>query len=169
LDNGSLYVPLALRSFLYTYLGSSLPDMFSDVGAISSPSHNDGFRDEPPPRMACALCRRRKLRCNRQLPCDSCTRLGFDCVYEASKSQHGPKKHRVQKPESPSGGSLSRTVCAYTGPDDYLLIARSSLAASHGSTPEFRHRPVARKASNQSLANTEWSADQLRPEDMAEL
>lgn len=143
--------------------------MFSDVGIISGQSHNDGFRDEPPPRMACALCRRRKLRCNRQLPCDSCTRLGFDCVYEAAKSQHGPKKHRVQKPDSPSGGSLSRILCAHTDPDDYLLVARSSLGAPQGSTADSRHRPVARKASNQSLANTEWSADQLRPEDMAEL
>jgi hypothetical protein len=140
--------------------------MFSDIAAAGH-SHNDGFRDDPPPRMACALCRRRKLRCNRQLPCDSCTRLGFDCVYEASKSQQALRKHRVQKSDNPTG--LYLPPHTYVSSDDYLLIGRSPYGAPNGSSPENRPRPVARKASNQSLANTEWSADQLRPEEMADL
>lgn len=45
-------------------------------------------------RNACTICRKRKMRCNRQLPCDTCVRLGFDCVYSS--------------PRPPSGGSFAR-------------------------------------------------------------
>jgi hypothetical protein len=81
--------------------------MFSDLGgsAGASASAADAAAGlEPPPRMACALCRRRKLRCNRQLPCDSCTRLGFDCLYsEASRTPPAARRPRALPPDGRSG------------------------------------------------------------------
>jgi hypothetical protein len=39
-------------------------------------------------RMACAFCRKRKLRCDRQMPkCNSCQRFGYDCEYGPPKGQ----------------------------------------------------------------------------------
>lgn len=31
----------------------------------------------------CIHCRRRKVRCNKTLPCDNCVRLGFQCAFPA--------------------------------------------------------------------------------------
>ena len=80
--------------------------MFSDLGGSASAGEAAGAAAglEPPPRMACALCRRRKLRCNRQLPCDSCTRLGFDCLYsEQSRTPPATRRPRTLPPDGRTG------------------------------------------------------------------
>ncbi|KAL2064068.1 hypothetical protein VTL71DRAFT_4562 [Oculimacula yallundae] len=44
-------------------------------------------------RMACAFCRRRKLKCNKELPkCQSCLKFGFDCEYVTPGTPGGMKK-----------------------------------------------------------------------------
>ncbi|KAL5322453.1 hypothetical protein ACEPPN_010426 [Leptodophora sp. 'Broadleaf-Isolate-01'] len=44
-------------------------------------------------RMACAFCRRRKLKCNKELPkCQSCLKFGFDCEYVTPGTPGGTKK-----------------------------------------------------------------------------
>lgn len=48
-------------------------------------------------RMACALCRRRKLKCNRQVPsCDSCIKLQQECVYGVVRIKKATRKDRTQ-------------------------------------------------------------------------
>jgi len=38
------------------------------------------------PRLACLFCKKRKLKCNKQIPqCDSCIKYGFECEYEQPK------------------------------------------------------------------------------------
>ncbi|KFA72777.1 hypothetical protein S40288_06383 [Stachybotrys chartarum IBT 40288] len=42
--------------------------------------------------LACNCCRRRKLRCSREVPtCQQCRKTGSDCVYEAKKAKPGMK------------------------------------------------------------------------------
>jgi hypothetical protein len=81
-------------------IGSLHENMMSDSDI--DPSITNGPTSYSQPRMACTLCRRRKMRCNRQTPCDSCTRLGFVCIYENNK-QHGTRKHRKVKSQDASG------------------------------------------------------------------
>lgn len=39
---------------------------------------------------ACALCRRRKIRCNREAPCSNCLRSRANCVYQKSSGPWWP-------------------------------------------------------------------------------
>ncbi|KAE8144906.1 fungal-specific transcription factor domain-containing protein [Aspergillus avenaceus] len=46
---------------------------------------------EKPPKQACDNCRRRKIKCNRQFPCDKCQRLLLSCSYSDVLRRKGPK------------------------------------------------------------------------------
>ncbi|KAI1145004.1 fungal-specific transcription factor domain-containing protein [Nemania diffusa] len=52
-------------------------------------------RDKP--QLSCNLCRRRKLKCNREQPCSSCTQrgLGLSCTYSAN-AELSPGVERIQ-------------------------------------------------------------------------
>ncbi|KAJ5776774.1 hypothetical protein N7520_000020 [Penicillium odoratum] len=47
---------------------------------------------------ACAMCRRRKLKCDRNQPhCGLCSRLGKSCTYVAIRKRSGPKRKLLQE------------------------------------------------------------------------
>ncbi|KAH7354648.1 fungal-specific transcription factor domain-containing protein [Rhexocercosporidium sp. MPI-PUGE-AT-0058] len=55
----------------------------------------------PPHRNACAICRKRKLKCDGAAPeCGRCKRLGHECVYVESRRKSGPKRGYVKGLES---------------------------------------------------------------------
>jgi len=42
--------------------------------------------------LACNCCRRRKLRCSREVPtCQQCRKTGSECVYESKRAKPGMK------------------------------------------------------------------------------
>lgn len=50
-----------------------------------------------PKRIACVLCRKRKLRCDGNKPsCGTCSRLGHDCAYDEVRKKSGPKRGYVK-------------------------------------------------------------------------
>ncbi|KAI9849484.1 MAG: hypothetical protein M1837_004104 [Sclerophora amabilis] len=50
-----------------------------------------------PKRIACVLCRKRKLRCDGSKPsCGTCTRLGHECAYDEVRRKSGPKRGYVK-------------------------------------------------------------------------
>lgn len=52
-------------------------------------------------RIACVLCRKRKLKCDGQRPaCATCTRLQHDCVYDEVRRKSGPKRGYVKALEA---------------------------------------------------------------------
>lgn len=52
-------------------------------------------------RIACVLCRKRKLRCDGQKPsCGTCTRLQHDCSYDEVRRKSGPKRGYVKALEA---------------------------------------------------------------------
>ena len=59
-------------------------------------------------RTACSFCRRRKLKCDRRSPCESCQKFGFECEY-AGVSSGSPrpdvKSSRVRQLEDRLGQS----------------------------------------------------------------
>lgn len=72
---------------------------------MASPAHASPLISEADrrrrrrPQLSCVLCRRRKVKCNRELPCDQCYKLskGRSCVYNDI----------IPSAETPDHGALS--------------------------------------------------------------
>ena len=67
----------------------------------TAPPRTDGHHGEDyvprPKRIACILCRKRKLRCDGKKPsCGTCSRLGHDCAYDEVRKKSGPKRGYVK-------------------------------------------------------------------------
>lgn len=60
-----------------------------------------------PKRIACVICRKRKLKCDGTKPsCSTCTRLGHDCAYDEVRKKSGPKRGYVKALEERLSESL---------------------------------------------------------------
>ncbi|ROW11056.1 hypothetical protein VMCG_01094 [Cytospora schulzeri] len=71
----------------------------NDKGESNSASaHPPNNADVPKPkRLACMICRKRKLRCDGNRPrCSTCKRLGHDCAYDEVRRKSGPKRGYVK-------------------------------------------------------------------------
>jgi hypothetical protein len=82
---------------------SESPDesFFNDLA--QQPETNDGGQDAPNDgtskmkRIACVLCRKRKLKCDGTRPtCGTCKRLSHDCAYDEVRKKSGPKRGYVK-------------------------------------------------------------------------
>ncbi|KAF7951445.1 hypothetical protein EAE96_006754 [Botrytis aclada] len=73
----------------------SLRDTGNMAGGIDG---NGGDSTVPKPkRIACIICRKRKLKCDGSKPsCSTCTRLGHDCAYDPVRRKSGPKRGYVK-------------------------------------------------------------------------
>ncbi|KAI5919257.1 fungal-specific transcription factor domain-containing protein [Camillea tinctor] len=71
-------------------------DASAATAASSTTPHNNN--DVPKPkRLACMICRKRKLRCDGIKPsCSTCTRLGHSCAYDEVRKKSGPKRGYVK-------------------------------------------------------------------------
>lgn len=64
----------------------------------------DGNYVPRPKRIACVVCRRRKLRCDGKRPsCGTCSRLGHECAYDEVRKKSGPKRGYVKQLEARLG------------------------------------------------------------------
>ncbi|KAL4862703.1 hypothetical protein BDV12DRAFT_178457 [Aspergillus spectabilis] len=69
--------------------------------AAAGPGNGDSSSIPRPKRIACAVCRRRKLRCDGRKPsCGTCTRLGHECTYDEARKKSGPKRGYVKQLEA---------------------------------------------------------------------
>ncbi len=103
---------------------------------------NDGNVDADgipkPKRIACVLCRKRKLRCDGQRPsCGTCARLAHECAYDEVRRKSGPKRGYVKALEARLGAfrSLGRWGKIFTA----LHIRNQKLTVcSHLIQPKLR-------------------------------
>ena len=66
----------------------------------------NGEGDEIPKtkRIACVICRKRKLKCDGNRPkCSTCARLGHNCAYDEVRRKSGPKRGYVKELEARLG------------------------------------------------------------------
>ena len=57
-----------------------------------------------PKRIACVICRKRKLKCDGNKPkCATCDRLGHNCAYDEVRRKSGPKRGYVKDLEARLG------------------------------------------------------------------
>ncbi|RAL01004.1 putative C6 transcription factor Prf [Aspergillus ibericus CBS 121593] len=97
---------------------NSLPQHFGTQASPSQPPRNTATTYEDtapttagqsdadshyiprPKRIACVLCRRRKLRCDGKRPsCGTCSRLGHECIFDEVRKKSGPKRGYVKQLE----------------------------------------------------------------------
>lgn len=63
----------------------------------ASPPTTNKSEVPKPKRLACMICRKRKLKCDGHKPsCSTCTRLGHDCAYDEVRRKSGPKRGYVK-------------------------------------------------------------------------
>ncbi len=69
-------------------------------------ANNEDGRPPKTKRIACVICRRRKLKCDGNRPkCATCARLGHDCAYDEVRRKSGPKRGYVKDLEARLGQS----------------------------------------------------------------
>jgi hypothetical protein len=74
-------------------------DMSQQAQDASSTNGQDAQQDgsNKMKRIACVLCRKRKLRCDGTRPtCSTCKRLSHDCAYDEVRKKSGPKRGYVK-------------------------------------------------------------------------
>ena len=77
---------------------STSPAMGIDAGGDGVPR---------PKRIACIICRKRKLKCDGYKPsCGTCSRLGHKCAYDEVRRKSGPKRGYVKELEARLGMRL---------------------------------------------------------------
>lgn len=70
-------------------------DLNADGGADGGAGGNSSV--PKPKRLACMICRKRKLKCDGLKPsCSTCTRLGHNCAYDEVRRKSGPKRGYVK-------------------------------------------------------------------------
>ena len=80
----------------------------TSVSPLEERAMADGLDAVPrPKRIACVVCRKRKLRCDGVKPsCGTCTRLQHDCAYDEVRRKSGPKRGYVKQLEARLGRFL---------------------------------------------------------------
>ncbi|KAI6793114.1 hypothetical protein KC332_g17052 [Hortaea werneckii] len=77
-------------------------DYFNDLSQQPPTQHVGNNAQVPKPkRIACVLCRKRKLKCDGEKPaCGTCSRLQHDCAYDEVRRKSGPKRGYVKALEA---------------------------------------------------------------------
>ncbi|KAK4128339.1 hypothetical protein N657DRAFT_564118 [Parathielavia appendiculata] len=79
-------------------VGVSNSDRLADEDHIAVEAPPGGNSSVPKPkRLACMICRKRKLKCDGIKPsCSTCSRLGHHCAYDEVRRKSGPKRGYVK-------------------------------------------------------------------------
>lgn len=115
-----------------------------------SDSNGPDAHTAPPPkakRIACILCRKRKLKCDGQRPsCGTCKRLAHDCAYDEVRKKSGPKRGYVKALEA-----RLRMFAARPQVDLPLNNARRQNKSRRSSSPRKQPRRLSNKIQIQML------------------
>lgn len=77
--------------------GNSINSPNSDEAAEMRDTVPDNSAVPKPKRLACMICRKRKLKCDGLRPsCSTCSRLGHSCAYDEQRRKSGPKRGYVK-------------------------------------------------------------------------
>ncbi|KAF4440265.1 hypothetical protein F53441_12355 [Fusarium austroafricanum] len=76
--------------------------------AHTSPIHQPGSNTPALNPRSCVTCRRRKVRCDKQMPCSNCRRAQIPCVFPAPG--RAPRQPRRKDPNAPTKNSSQREI-----------------------------------------------------------
>ncbi|EPE09204.1 c6 transcription factor prf [Ophiostoma piceae UAMH 11346] len=107
-------------------------------------------------RLACLICRRRKLKCDGRRPsCSTCARLGHQCAYDEVRKKSGPKRGYVKALEErlKQVEVMLKTQDAVPGPADALPGFASDAGPSSALPPSSVGVSSAQSAATQPGAD----------------
>ncbi|KAL9064051.1 MAG: hypothetical protein Q9157_007976 [Trypethelium eluteriae] len=132
-------------------------------------------------RIACVVCRKRKLRCDGEKPsCGTCKRLAHDCAYDEVRRKSGPKRGYVKALEArlaqvetllkdqngdgtnkdgPTANSLDFNSSSIHQPSLNMATENGSLSAGQGNNHAME--AISRLASTSSMPNPDAFAGTL--------
>jgi hypothetical protein len=137
---------------------SESPDdgFFNDLAR--QPENNDNGQDAQndatakQKRIACVLCRKRKLKCDGARPsCGTCKRLSHDCAYDEVRKKSGPKRGYVKLLEQRLRklAHSECTTCANNTP-----IEQVEHLLKNQDTPDASKEPSQQDSTSAYVANT---------------
>lgn len=100
--------------------------------------------------VSCELCRRKKLKCNRQQPCSSCVTRRLTCSYAVGSSEMGVRKKAVQ----PVPNTINDMGTASSGPEGVQQQQQQQPLGSVVSRPVSDGQ--ASRDKNESLMTADW-------------
>lgn len=91
-------------------------------GSISTAGTYDQSELPKTKRIACVICRKRKLKCDGNRPkCATCARLGHNCAYDEVRKKSGPKRGYVKELEARLGMNTLLSILRHQQTDPLLL------------------------------------------------
>jgi hypothetical protein len=109
---------------------SRQPSKLNDDPDQQLDGQDDGNQVPKPKRIACVLCRKRKLKCDGNKPsCGTCNRLQHDCSYDEVRRKSGPKRGYVKALEA----RLAQVETLLKGQDKPVAVEEVSSRAEKGS------------------------------------
>jgi len=94
-------------------------------------SREDNSQIPKPKRVACVLCRKRKLKCDGNRPsCGTCVRLQHDCTYDEVRRKSGPKRGYVKALEA----RLAQVETMLKSQDDQPKSGKDRMASGQHTT-----------------------------------
>ncbi|CAG8950541.1 hypothetical protein HYFRA_00002748 [Hymenoscyphus fraxineus] len=106
---------------------------------------NGGDSEVPKPkRIACIICRKRKLKCDGAKPsCSTCTRLGHSCAYDEVRKKSGPKRGYVKALEErlKQVETLLKTQEPIANPPKEVAPGSFTTSNASGTTPRTVSAP----------------------------
>jgi hypothetical protein len=122
---------------------SRQPSKLNDDADNQPDPRDDGSQVPKPKRIACVLCRKRKLKCDGNKPsCGTCHRLQHDCSYDEVRRKSGPKRGYVKALEA----RLAQVETLLKGQDEPVVEAEASSRAEHTSNSRKRKDAPQRSA-----------------------
>lgn len=126
------------------------------------PQEPSGNESVPrPKRIACILCRKRKLRCDGNKPsCGTCSRLSHHCEYSEERKKSGPKRGYVKLLEARlkqvENLLETRDVANDTGAPGTTSSSSANVTAPHDSVMTDSSMPV-------NIPTTDFDSTYLDP------
>jgi hypothetical protein len=146
---------------------------FNDLSQQNDSNSQDAQNDAAAKvkRIACVLCRKRKLKCDGTRPtCSTCKRLSHDCAYDEVRKKSGPKRGYVKLLEqrlrklsiASASAQHARTDTARTEQVEHLLKTQDAPETTRDAPRQDSTSAYVANTLQQALPN---SGDYLKTQD----
>lgn len=119
---------------------------------MSGMQHRDSRTRAPPARLSCEFCQRRKIRCDKRVPCGTCERAGRQCeVVERPRLARGRNCGKNKSDTS------SRAVRASTPEGLVSVLAVDAPFNPQSTSPVLQTRRASRDEISDNTGTSFWS------------
>ncbi|KAI2611671.1 putative C6 transcription factor [Hypoxylon fragiforme] len=123
------------------------------------------------PPVSCSLCRKRKIRCNRESPCSNCLRSRHhngDCVYEELPPHRPARATTTAGPGLDPAEEITQLPILIHGTSSHTSTSLSPTTLSHASNP-FHPSSIQKVSSSSSTAASTLNSSEPSPSEIEAL